>query len=160
MKIGIVCPASLPATQFGGILFLGVDLARELSNEKHQVTIYTTDLDFANKKSIEFIDKILENEKQAVIIIQGDHGSAFGINLQDPTDDDVVQKLSNFNAIYFPDEKHRKILVDDPTNVNTFRVVFNSHFGSDYEILEDKIYWGLHYKKPFWFKDVTSMLLN
>ena len=48
MKIGIVCPASLPATQFGGILFLAVDLARELSNEKHQVTIYTTDLDFAN----------------------------------------------------------------------------------------------------------------
>ena len=48
MKIGIVCPASLPATQFGGILFLGVDLARELSNEKHQVIIYTTDLDFAN----------------------------------------------------------------------------------------------------------------
>ena len=48
MKIGIVCPASLPATQFGGILFLGVDLARELSNEKHQTTIYTTDLDFAN----------------------------------------------------------------------------------------------------------------
>ena len=48
MKIGIICPASLPATQFGGILFLGVDLAREFSNEKHEVTIYTTDLDFAN----------------------------------------------------------------------------------------------------------------
>ena len=48
MKIGIVCPASLPATQFGGILFLAVDLAGELSNEKHQVIIYTTDLDFAN----------------------------------------------------------------------------------------------------------------
>ena len=48
MKIGIICPASLPATQFGGILFLGVDLARELANEKHEVVIYTTDLDFAN----------------------------------------------------------------------------------------------------------------
>ena len=48
MKIGIISPASLPATQFGGILFLGVDLARELANEKHEVTIYTTDLDFAN----------------------------------------------------------------------------------------------------------------
>ena len=48
MKIGIICPASLPATQFGGILFLAVDLARELANEKHEVTIYTTDLDFAN----------------------------------------------------------------------------------------------------------------
>ena len=48
MKIGISCPASLPATQFGGILFLAVDLARELANEKHEVVIYTTDLDFAN----------------------------------------------------------------------------------------------------------------
>ena len=48
MKIGIVCPASLPATQFGGILFLGVDIARELSIQNQQVTIYTTDLDFAN----------------------------------------------------------------------------------------------------------------
>ena len=48
MKIGISCPASLPATQFGGILFLGVDIANELSNKNHEVTIYTTDLDFAN----------------------------------------------------------------------------------------------------------------
>ena len=48
MKIGIICPASLPATQFGGILFLGVDIARELSNKNYEVTIYTTDLDFAD----------------------------------------------------------------------------------------------------------------
>lgn len=48
MKIAIFCPASLPATQFGGILFICVDIAKELSNENHDVTIYTTDLDFAN----------------------------------------------------------------------------------------------------------------
>ena len=48
MKIALVCPASLPATQFGGILFLCVDIARESSNYGHDVTIYTTDLGFAN----------------------------------------------------------------------------------------------------------------
>ena len=48
MKIAYACPASLPATQFGGILFLCVDLAKELSKIGHNVTIYTTDLDFAN----------------------------------------------------------------------------------------------------------------
>ena len=48
MKIALVCPASLPATQFGGILFLCVDIAKESSNIGHYVTIYTTDLDFAN----------------------------------------------------------------------------------------------------------------
>jgi hypothetical protein len=117
-------------------------------------------LQFANKKSMELVDKILENEKQSIIIIQSDHGSAFDVDLDDPTDDDVHQRLSNINAIYFPDEKPREILMNDLTNVNTFRIVFNSYFGSDYDILEDKIYWNLSYKKPFLFKDVTSILLN
>ena len=121
---------------------------------------FVQQIQFTNKKSIEFIDKILENEKRSIIIIQSDHGSAFGINLQDPTDDDVFQRLSNFNAIYFPDEKHREMLTYDRTNVNTFRIVFNTYFGSDYEMLEDRTYWGLSIKKPFWFKDVTSILLN
>ena len=115
---------------------------------------------FANKKSIEFVDKILENEKQSIIIIQSDHGSSFGVNLQDPTDDDAFQKLSNLSAIYFPDEKHRKMLTDDRTNVNTFRTVFNAYYGSNYEILEDRAYWGLSFKKPFWFKDMTNVLMN
>ena len=117
-------------------------------------------LQFSNKKSMELVDKILENEKQSIIIIQSDHGSAFDVNLHDPTYDDLIQKLSNFNAIYFPDEKPREILMNDLTNVNTFRIVFNSYFGSDYDILEDRIYWNLSYKKPFLFKDVTSVLLN
>ena len=48
MKIALVCPASLPATQFGGILSLCVNIARESSNSGHDTTIFTTDLDFAN----------------------------------------------------------------------------------------------------------------
>ena len=48
MKIALVCPASLPATQFGGIVFLAIDIARKISNVGHHVTIYTTDLDFSN----------------------------------------------------------------------------------------------------------------
>jgi len=48
MKIALTCPASLPATQFGGILFLCVDIAKELAKLGHDITIYTTDMDFAN----------------------------------------------------------------------------------------------------------------
>jgi len=48
MKIALVCPASLPATQFGGILFLCIDLARELSEIGHEIKIYSTDMDFVN----------------------------------------------------------------------------------------------------------------
>ena len=48
MKIALACPASLPATQFGGILFLSIHIAKRLSDEGHEMTIYTSDLDFAN----------------------------------------------------------------------------------------------------------------
>lgn len=48
MKIALVSPASIPATQFGGIMFLAVDIAKEIAKDQHQVTIFTTDLDFAN----------------------------------------------------------------------------------------------------------------
>lgn len=48
MKISLVCPASLPATQFGGIMFLGVEIAVELAKKGHNIVIFTTDLDFAN----------------------------------------------------------------------------------------------------------------
>lgn len=51
MKITLVCPASLPATQFGGIMFLGVQIAIELAKKGHDLTIFTTDLDFANNAS-------------------------------------------------------------------------------------------------------------
>jgi len=62
MKIALVCPASLPATQFGGIVFLAVDIAREISKMGHDVTIYTTDLDFSNGPN-KFNNKLPRIEK-------------------------------------------------------------------------------------------------
>lgn len=61
MKIALVCPASLPATQFGGILFLCTHIANRLTQNGHQVTIYTTDLDFAN--NLKTINKNLPREE-------------------------------------------------------------------------------------------------
>ena len=48
MKIAIACPASLPATQFGGIMFLAIEIARESTKMGNEAIVYTTDLDFAN----------------------------------------------------------------------------------------------------------------
>ena len=72
MKIALVCPASLPATQFGGIVFLAVDLAREISNMGHDVTIYTTDLDFSNGPN-KFNKNLPRNEKVEKFVINRTH---------------------------------------------------------------------------------------
>lgn len=62
MKIAIITPASIPATQFGGILFLGVNAARILSKKGNEVTIFTTDLDLANNPTT-FNKKLQRLEK-------------------------------------------------------------------------------------------------
>jgi len=78
MKIAIVCPASLPATQFGGIMYLGLDMAKELSKIGHDVTIFTTDLGFANNAHtfdknlprVETIEKFKINRSHVWFAIQ------------------------------------------------------------------------------------------
>ena len=69
MKIAFVCPASLPATQFGGIMFLCVNISKKLSNIGHNLTIYTTNLDFANNTNT-FNKKLPKNEKIENFIIK------------------------------------------------------------------------------------------
>lgn len=78
MKVALICPASLPATQFGGIMHLCLDIAKELSHIDHDVTIYTTDLDFANNPHtfnknlprIEVVDKFKINRSHVWFAIQ------------------------------------------------------------------------------------------
>jgi glycosyltransferase involved in cell wall biosynthesis len=72
MKIALVCPASFPATQFGGIVFLAVDIAREISEMGHDVTIYTTDLDFSNGSN-KFNKKLPRLEKLEKFKINRSH---------------------------------------------------------------------------------------
>ena len=72
MKIALVCPASLPATQFGGILFLSIHIANYLSNVGHKMTIYTSDLDFANNAST-FNKKLPSQEKFGEYLIKRTH---------------------------------------------------------------------------------------
>ena len=118
---------------------------------------YLQQLQFANKKTIEFVNTILDRNDYAIIIIQGDHGSAWDVNWLEPSNEDISQRLRNFDAIYFPDEEKRLVLEDDRTLVNTFRIIFNSYFESGYEILPNELYWAW-IGKPYYYKNVTELI--
>ena len=72
MKIALTCPASLPATQFGGIMFLCVHIAKKLSNDGHSITIYTSDLDFGNNTNT-FNKDLPREEKIGKFVIKRSH---------------------------------------------------------------------------------------
>ena len=51
----------------------------------------------------------------------------------------MERSFSNFSAYYFPDitlTNNEQPL----TLVNSFRILFNNNFGTDYELLENKIF--------------------
>ena len=118
---------------------------------------YIQQVQLANKKTIEVVENILENNRNAIIIIQGDHGTAWETNWMEPSKEDAWQRLRNFDAIYFPDKDKRDLLLDDRTLVNTFRTVFNAYYESNYELLENKMYWGWN-AKPYYFEEMTQYL--
>jgi hypothetical protein len=93
---------------------------------------YLNQLQFLNDRMLEAIDTILSTSTTPpVIILQGDHGPWL-----QPKD----KRFWNLTAIYFPG--HRNVLYSTISPVNIFRLLFNSYFGTKYDILEDKSYFS------------------
>jgi hypothetical protein len=113
---------------------------------------------FANKKLIPLIDKILEQNSNSIIILQGDTGSAFNGDWNSPSNDLIIERMSNLNAIYFPDGNYDSFK-NTNTPINTFRIIFNEFFDANYSLLENKMYWSTG-GSPYLHDDVTNLLLK
>ena len=117
---------------------------------------YRNQLTFVNKRLRIAIDGILlRSSAPPIIILQADHGPDakldFGWDIQNTY---LPERLSIFNAYYFPDQNY-EALYEDITPVNTFRVMLNNYFGTDYELLEDRSYFA-SWDHPYSFVDVTD----
>ena len=120
---------------------------------------YVNSVKFANKKVIQIVEQILtESAKPPVIIIQADHGIGFDFDPNNPSNESIEQKMSIFSAYYLPGiEKNSSD--NDITPVNTFRIIFNSYFNTNYDLLENKIYLSDD-DVPGYFLDVTNVLIS
>lgn len=111
---------------------------------------YQEQLTYINKRMQSTIQAILKNRKRPVLIIlQGDHGSSF---LSPEQSSFYKERFSILNAIYGSDET---LLYDSMSPVNTFRIIFNSFFGTTYELLKDRSFYSLR-KTPYQWEDVTE----
>ncbi len=119
---------------------------------------------FVMKKMKEIIDKLLSNlENQPIIIIQSDHGptSILGHphHWERPFENKIEglkERMRILNAYYFPKVKNPN-LYETITPVNTFRVLFNTYFGGNFNLLEDRSYYSDHVNK-YEFFDVTKIV--
>lgn len=108
---------------------------------------------FIAVKTKEMINTILENSPEPpVIILQSDHGPASGTDFEDVEKTDIVERMSILNALYIPKGCSTWA---EMSPVNTFRVVLNTLFNTDLELLEHKSFFST-WSKPYMFIDVTE----
>jgi hypothetical protein len=83
-------------------------------------------LDYFNPRIIEIVKNIIDkSDPSPIIILEGDHG------LFD------FERTSILNALYFPNSGD-EVFYSQISLVNTFRLLFNVYFGTDFPLLDDR----------------------
>jgi hypothetical protein len=105
-------------------------------NQKYPADLYAkgyqNQLTFLNKKVLEAVDTILaSSETPPIIVFQGDHG---------PWLQTKEKRMWILNAYYLPGNEDKLYPTISP--VNTFRLIFDSYFGGNYDMLPDISYFS------------------
>lgn len=130
-------------------------LGRALKPE--YIALYRDEVHFMSGKILEMVREVLKRSKEPpVIIIQADHGPAYGVgNWGRPPEQIVWERMSILSAYYLPGGGEKK-LYESISPVNSFRVVFDHYFGAGLPLLEDRNYFSYNACSPM--KEVTGVV--
>ncbi|MFQ5400916.1 MAG: sulfatase-like hydrolase/transferase [Anaerolineae bacterium] len=103
---------------------------------------YQNQLQYLNSLVMDTIEYILDNSANPpVIILQGDHGPGAYTNFESVEKSCNYERSAILNAYYFPDGR-TDMLYPSITPVNSFRVIFDTYLNTNFNLLEDKSYFG------------------
>ena len=109
---------------------------------------YPNQVAFLNQRILTIVDTIIATSgTPPVIIIQGDHGP--------PETNFGPSRLAIFNAYYLPEEGDKN-LYESITPVNSFRVILDHYFGTNYGLLDDIVRNSVDKDDLFNFKIVPN----
>jgi hypothetical protein len=126
---------------------------------------YLNQLAFTNEKIKELVDRILsESDRPPIIVLQADEGPLDFLegfdgkqtNWRKLSDETLRAHMRVFSAYYLPNTDYEDILYPSVTPVNSFRIIFDHYFSTNYGLLEDTSYIFEDLRHPYAFIDVTS----
>lgn len=107
---------------------------------------YRDQVIYINSRILEVVPKIIANSPTPpIIVIQGDHGPTVPSSPR--------ARMSNLNAYFLPGADTS--VYPTITPVNTFRVIFNTYFGQDLELLDNVSLYS-EYDDPFNWRVVPN----
>ncbi len=118
---------------------------------------YIGQLSYLNRRLRQLLPRIIRNSiHPPVIILQADHGPALYLDMKRPHKTFFPERMAILNAYYLP-ETGPEGLYPSISPVNTFRVLFNNYFGTDYELLEDRSFFS-SWDHPYRVYDITEKI--
>jgi hypothetical protein len=135
-------------------------LTLEESRARGEEQGYLDQIGYANRIIEEIVTSLLaEGREKPIILIQADEGPFperdNRVPWQEAPTDELAIKTGIINAYYFPNGDYGG-LSDDITPVNSYRVLFNSYFGTDFPLLPNRIFAFPSEVKLYEFNDVTE----
>ena len=107
---------------------------------------YRDQVAYLNSQLVPLVQKLIsESSTPPIIVLQADHG---GVNTSS------TERMAILNAYYLPADGKEQ-LYNDITPVNTFRLIFNTYFGGDFELREDASYYS-GYQFPYRFTPIQD----
>jgi hypothetical protein len=110
---------------------------------REAIPAYAAYMQCANRQMMDLVGRILARDRQAVIVLQGDHGSGFLVDwllpLRQWSQAGISERLAPLSAIRMP-AACQDSLYDDMSLVNNFRAVTACLEGRRPQYLEDKSY--------------------
>lgn len=137
---------------------------KELAKERGEFEGYRRQLTYLNKRLTELIDTLLAGpeDEHPIIVIQADEGpdprerQLEGKDFQwlRATDEQLQMKFPVMAAFYLPGADVE--LPDTFSDVNTWRMILDTYFGTDLGLLEDRIYTISDEFNLYTYYDVTD----
>ncbi|MFW6116853.1 MAG: hypothetical protein ACOC6F_03920, partial [bacterium] len=142
----------------------GEMLTQEQVEARTDTENYLNQLAFANGKVKWLIDQILsESDRPPIIVLQADEGPLAGLHefgegipWGELSNETLSAHMRIFSAYYLPDTDYETVLYPPVTPVNSFRIIFDHYFGTNYGLLEDKSFVFGDPGRPYSFIDVTD----
>lgn len=132
----------------------GDDFLRLGGTYEEYLLDYPSQLEYVNALTLAAIDTILARSvRPPIIVLQADHGARIRPDSLDFNPAYHRRLFSILNALYVPDPCLR-LLRDDLSPVNNFRVIFDRYFGTELPLLPDRCYYS-SWEGLYDFVDVT-----
>lgn len=140
---------------------------REQVAQLGDIESYRRQLTYANSRMLAFVDRVLAEDPDSIIVLQADEGpfparydeEEWGFKWRTATDAELEEKFGILFAMRVPGaDLEAEGFHDAITPINTFRLLFNARFGTDLALLPDRTWAHEDLYRFYDFFEVTDRL--